>query len=208
MSTRDRRAREAADLRQRILDAALRVFTEEGYEQVSMRKIAARIDYSATTIYRFFQNKDDLLWAIAAGTYQELAGRFARHNVAERAPEHRLKALVLEYMEFCIEHADMYRLLSERASFELEDGVLYERLGNHRQGVFQSWRDAIQEGMALGRIEAASELEAFMFLWDAADGYIFHRIRHPELPRRPGGEDAQAFLGRLLRSLEPTVSPS
>jgi len=66
MSTQDRRSRESARLRQDILDAAVRVLAEQGYGKVSMRKIAALIEYSPTTIYRFFRNKEELLSIIAA----------------------------------------------------------------------------------------------------------------------------------------------
>ncbi len=56
MSIDDRKEREKEILRRKILDAAERLFVEEGYENVSMRKIAAIIEYSPTTIYRFFES--------------------------------------------------------------------------------------------------------------------------------------------------------
>jgi len=57
MGTAERRARQKASLRGEILDAARRMFAEEGYEQVSMRRLAERIEYSPTTIYLYFMRR-------------------------------------------------------------------------------------------------------------------------------------------------------
>jgi len=73
--SRKRRGQEKEQLRQRILDAAGELFLEFGYEGLSMRQIAERIGYSATTIYRHYESKDDLLFAIV---YEGFV-RFGRH---------------------------------------------------------------------------------------------------------------------------------
>ncbi len=51
MGVKERRAREKEQLRQQILSAARELFVTEGYEHVSMRKSADKIEYSPTTIY-------------------------------------------------------------------------------------------------------------------------------------------------------------
>lgn len=65
MSIQERRIREKEELRQQILDAARELFITENYEDVSMRKVADRIEFSQTTIYLYFKNKADLLIAIS-----------------------------------------------------------------------------------------------------------------------------------------------
>ena len=57
MGVLERRAREKEALRARILDAATSCFVEEGYENVSIRKIAERIEYSPATIYLYLRTK-------------------------------------------------------------------------------------------------------------------------------------------------------
>ncbi len=111
MSIQDRKLRENALLRQKILTAALRVFAEQGYGKVSMRKIAALIDYSPTTIYRFFRNKEELLLTIAAETYGDLSATFEKIK-AEGGddPLGMLTSLLKEYIFFCVERPDMFRL--------------------------------------------------------------------------------------------------
>ena len=60
MGIKERREREKDNLRQAILDAAGELFVNEGFENVSIRKIAHKIEYSATTIYIYFKDKKDI----------------------------------------------------------------------------------------------------------------------------------------------------
>ncbi len=203
MSQQDRRAKASARLKRRIQSAALRVLAEEGYANVSMRKIAARIDYSPTTIYRLFRNKEDLLRTIAAETYAELSARFEKATARGRGdPLATLRALVGEYVAFCVERPDMYRLYSRLATFELEDGVLYERVGSRRYVVFQSWLGAIRESIAAGALRATDETRVFLYLWDATHGHIDHRIAPASIPRTPPADDSADYLALVFRGIE------
>ncbi len=202
MTTQDRRSRESARLKRTIMGAALRVLAEQGYGKVSMRKIAALIDYSPTTIYRFFRNKEELLQSLAAETYADLSARFdAVRAAGDRDPLRTLLSLVREYVIFCVEHPDMYRLYSQLASFEIVDGDVYEILGGRRYQVYQSWRRCLREAIAAGRLEPADEMRLFLYLWDVVHGYIDHRIAHPRLPRKPLADDSAEFLALVFRGI-------
>jgi AcrR family transcriptional regulator len=61
MRLQERRERQRQSLRKQILDAARELFTELGYEAVSMRRIADKIGYSPTTIYLHFADKEALV---------------------------------------------------------------------------------------------------------------------------------------------------
>jgi len=203
MSILDRKSRENAQLRQKILNAALQVFAEQGYGKVSMRKIAALIDYSPTTIYRFFRNKEELLMTIAAETYGDLSARFEKIK-AEGGdnPLGMLKSLVKEYIIFCVERSDMFRLYSDLGSFEMDDGVMFERLGETRYMVYQSWFKCIRQSIESGHLDVKDDMRIFLYLWDAVNGYIEHRIRHPQVPRKPLADDSVEYLGLLFRGIE------
>ena len=67
------RQQQARDLTKRaILDAALELFVADGYAQVSMRNIAAKVDYSPAAIYSYFESKDDIFHALAAEGFRLL----------------------------------------------------------------------------------------------------------------------------------------
>jgi len=203
MSIKDRKIKENALLRKKILAAALRVFSEQGYGKVSLRKIAARIDYSPTTIYRFFRNKEELLTTIAVETFKDLSAKVEKVQAKGGAhPLVLLKTLVGEYIVFCAERPDMFRLFSDLASFEMEDGIMYERLGPIRQRVYQSWFQAIRRAIESGHLEVKDDARVFLYVWDAVNGYIDHLVNHPRVPRKPLAKDSAEFLDLLFRGIE------
>ncbi|MFX5306100.1 helix-turn-helix domain-containing protein, partial [Acinetobacter baumannii] len=59
----ERRERRRQETRRAILEAATRMFEREGYEGFSLRQVAEAIGYTPTTIYLYFKDKDDLLFA-------------------------------------------------------------------------------------------------------------------------------------------------
>ncbi len=203
MSIKHRKERENAKLKEKILKATTRIFAEQGYGKVSMRKIAALIDYSPTTIYRFFRNKEELLLTIAAGTYKDLAARFEKIlGEGEGNALDTLLSLVREYIVFCVERPDMFRIFSDLASFETEDGIIYERLEGSRHQVYQSWFRGIKQSIQAGALEVKDEMRVFLFLWDAVNGYIDHRVHQPQVARKPLAEDAEEFLSLVFRGIE------
>ena len=65
MGIKERQERDREAVRRAILDAARDLFVAEGYQNVSIRKIAERIEYSPAAIYGYFPSKDDIFFALA-----------------------------------------------------------------------------------------------------------------------------------------------
>ena len=76
MGIQERRERERLELRTRILDAARELFTERGYESVTMRELAKKIEYSPTVLYGHFADKDSLLRELCQQDFSTFAARF------------------------------------------------------------------------------------------------------------------------------------
>ena len=76
MGVKERREREKSEVRDKILDAARELFIAEGYEGVSMRKVADRIEYTPTTIYGYFADKEDLFRQLCHEDFARLAEVF------------------------------------------------------------------------------------------------------------------------------------
>src|SRR5207247_4153004 len=72
MGVQERKARQKENLRQEILDAARELFVREGIENVSIRKIAERIEYSPGTIYLYFNDKAEILQTLCQETFSKL----------------------------------------------------------------------------------------------------------------------------------------
>ena len=110
MGPKERRAREREEIRTRILDAARELFVAEGYEAVTMRKIAERIEYSPTAIYFHFRDKESLLKELCDNDFLVLAGEFMEAaKIAD--PIERLRAAGHAYVNFGITHPNHYRMM-------------------------------------------------------------------------------------------------
>jgi AcrR family transcriptional regulator len=106
----DRRQRQKENLRASILDAARELFVEHGYEAVTMRKIAEKIEYSPTAIYQYFADKESLVQELCANDFLTLAETFGR--LAEIAdPIARLREMGEAYVGFARSNPNQYRFM-------------------------------------------------------------------------------------------------
>ncbi len=84
MGITERREREKEEVRKKILDAARELFMTEGYEQVTMRRIAEAIEYSPTAIYLHFEDKDDLVLALCREDFGRLLDAIEEPGASRR----------------------------------------------------------------------------------------------------------------------------
>jgi len=110
MTISTRKERQKEELRSKILDAAKELFIERGFESTSIRNIAERIEYSPTTIYLYFKDKDDIFFALHQEGFVLLNQYFkSLQNVAD--PFERLKAITRSYIAFALENPEIYDLM-------------------------------------------------------------------------------------------------
>ena len=105
-----RRARDTEQTRQLILDAASALFMSDGYDAVSVRKIATMANLSHGTIYIHFKDKEDLLYQASEEQFSRLMSRL-RRLPRSREPVQRLGDALLEAMRFGLEHPNEYQLM-------------------------------------------------------------------------------------------------
>ena len=77
MGVKERQERTKLETREKILDAARELFIEKGFDGVSMRQIANKIEYTPTTIYGHFQDKEELFLEICHEDFAKLAASFS-----------------------------------------------------------------------------------------------------------------------------------
>src|SRR5438094_5711043 len=82
----ERRQRERVQTRQRILDAARRMFVQRGYEATTMRAIAAKIGYTPTAIYHHFEDKEALVAELSALDFRAFAQASANRTCSGSRP--------------------------------------------------------------------------------------------------------------------------
>jgi len=111
MASKDRIARLKEDTRMSILKAALHIAKEEGWEALSMRKIADSIEYTAPIIYEYFENKDALLYELTRVGYQVLNSKLEEARDQHDTPEKQLEAMWVAYWNFAFLKKELYQLM-------------------------------------------------------------------------------------------------
>ena len=101
---------ERQQLRTLIIDAARELFVAVGYEAVTMREVAKRIGYSATSIYLHFADKESLLRAVCDTDMLALASSLKKVTQIADSVE-RMNALGLGYAQFALTHPNHYRMI-------------------------------------------------------------------------------------------------
>ncbi len=168
--------REKEDLKRRILDAAHTLFLEHGFERTSMRMIAERIGYSATTIYLHYKDKATIFLALHSEAFQQLGVRMnALADVSD--PMERLKAMGRVYIRFAVENPGLYDLmfimdapmdaLQECASPDWQEG----------QGVFDGLKATVAQCMAMGRLPKGDPEVMSFTIWSTVHGMAALHVR-------------------------------
>ncbi len=100
------------DLRQELLDAARAFIVREGYESLSMRRLAEEIGVSSAAPYHHFPDRRALLLAVAVDGYR-LMFEESLLGAASTEPREMLRALLLDFLRFASENRRLFALMYE-----------------------------------------------------------------------------------------------
>jgi len=172
----ERRNRENADTRQRIVDAARDLFVRKGYDATSMRAIAERIEYTPTAIYHHFESKEALLTELCNRDFRALAAAFQRIGRVED-PVERLSRIGEAYVDFALEHPMHYQLMfmTVRPVDEQKQDITP---GDPMEDAYAFLRQTVEEAIAQGRFrpEYGDPDQIAQMLWGSLHGLISLQI--------------------------------
>lgn len=184
MGVAERKAREKEELRQQILDAARELFVREGYESVSMRKIAAKIEYSPGSIYTYFKDKDEILDCLCEETFLKLhVEKLAKVSQMKGGALELLKKGMETYIRFGLEHPDHYMVtfILKAAPYE-QPMARQTRKAQAGKKCFDDMRNAVRRCIEEGKIKNADLEETSQALWAGMHGLTALFITQPGFP--------------------------
>jgi AcrR family transcriptional regulator len=198
-----RRERYRTELRAETLAAARKLIEEEGYQGLTIRKLAQRMDCSPMALYSYFADKQALLTALAQEGFDKVAKRF--DSTAHRDPLVAVKKILLDYIAYAEENPNEYRILflsvETLGELELTREDLQER--NPAFGsLFKCVETCIKAGVLQGDAFAVSTV-----LWTCAHGAASLLITAQKFPfgsRRLYAEEVVATIlsGARNRAIE------
>lgn len=174
------------DLAESIIRATADIVEERGPEGVTMRAVADRIGYSPTTIYLYFENKDDLLRQTLIRAYELMTSAI---DDAGGTPQECLVARAEAYVRWAMNHPGIYR-------FMYQSEVLVPRNEEEWGEWVHGWdatRDLIAQGIAGGDMPARDDVAAAATVhWAAVHGISMLAISGRLV--RPGSEASPAEI--------------
>jgi AcrR family transcriptional regulator len=190
-ASRGRRERERQAMRERLLAAARQIAAEEGWQAVTIRRIADRLEYASPILYQHFPSKDALLLELVNVGFREVTQTL---QAARQAPPDRvLKTLALAYWRFAFSAPELYQAMHGL------DGVPFGTAAtpSEAQEAFRVVRAALLRLAAASHRELSDPDGAVDTIWACLHGFV-----SLTMSGRIAGGPARA-KALLLRGLPP-----
>ncbi|MFD7341431.1 TetR/AcrR family transcriptional regulator [Streptomyces violascens] len=120
MSVQERKERERAERERLIVTTARELAEQQGWDAVTTRRLAERIEYSQPVLYSHFRGKREIIGAVALQGATEMAVAVRAATAAVDGPRARVTALARAYLEFAASNPAVYD-----AIFQLDGGLAY-----------------------------------------------------------------------------------
>jgi AcrR family transcriptional regulator len=176
MTITTRKERQKEELKVKILEAAKELFMLKGFEDTSIRNIAEKIEYSPTTIYLYFKNKDDIFYALHMEGFT-LLNQYFRPLGHVEDPFERLKAINKAYINFAMENGEFYDLMfiirSPMNSLSKDDASWVE--GNR---AFDFLLNTVNQCISKGYFKGMNPEVLAFTVWSMVHGIVSLEIRN------------------------------
>jgi len=185
MGARERRARHKQLLRQDILDAARALLVRDGYDALSMRKVAERIDYSPTAIYLHFKDKQDLVFSLCDETFARLVRELDTLKRDYPDPLARLRKGLERYVAFGLNNPNHYVptfLLPPPADMTGKHVEAADNPQSNGMRALATLRDTIADGVRARKLRKVDPDAAARSAWAAVHGITSLLIAFPTFP--------------------------
>jgi AcrR family transcriptional regulator len=184
MTSEDRKQREKQEIKRKIIDAACKILLNEGYEYLSIRKIAHAIEYTPGIIYHYFRDKQEIVFCIAEEGYQKILQSISQVKIDLQDPQSSIEAVFRNYIDQMLASPQLFRIL----------------MMNDIEGIGEKV-NILEEGISVKRksIESLSKLIVLCIQMGK------FRDVHPELTAQIIWTGIYGLVSRLI--LEKNVSP-
>lgn len=179
MGSTERRERERQETRGAILDAAREILGERGYEGLTMRAVADRIEYTPAALYKHFADREQLVRDLCAGDFygfNALVGeRRGATKLDPKKPHGVLRAIGHAYCEFAMRYPEQYRVMFMTP---LPAETVYAPSGNPEEDAYAGTEQAVKEAQSVGAFPGLDAKLVAQTLWAAMHGVVSIEIAH------------------------------
>lgn len=120
MSVQARKQRERVERERLIVATARELAEQQGWDAVTTRRLAERIEYSQPVLYSHFRGKREIVGAVALEGATEMAVAVRAAAAGVNSPRERVSALARAYLDFAARNPAVYDAL-----FQLDGGLAF-----------------------------------------------------------------------------------
>jgi AcrR family transcriptional regulator len=190
---------EIAGFRERLIDAAERLFAEKGLEAVSLRQLAGELGVSAMTPYRYFKDKDEMLAAVRARGFDRFAEALETAIRRPGSTVDRTEAVSEAYVRFAFDHADAYGLMFDVRQPSEGDHPDLVRAAERARKTMSAHIELLVDA---GLVEGDPVLLAHAF-WAAIHGLVMLQLSGKLEPPADFDSVRRVLFGALARGVSP-----
>jgi len=201
LGIKERRQRQRQELRGGILAAAREIASAEGWRSVTIRKIAAIIEYSPPVIYEYFDSKGEILLELVRQGYAEQLEAVERAKEAASGPEEALLGVGRAWLDFALSSPDLYQVMYGLG------GVSFPVTELQKEGekIAEAIGDVIEEVLKENGKEVEDVWDKVTLLWGTAHGLVSLAMAGRivggfEEAGRLGNQAARDYLSAWLKS--------
>ena len=198
MGISERKEKQKLEIRKAILDASLKLFMEQGFENVSMRKIADLIEYSPTTVYLYFKDKNEILYNLHEMGFQKMA-EYTADLWTIKNPLVRLAKMGEYYIQFGLENPAFYDLMFIlKAPMDALEGLSANCEWKSGDQALGRLKETVQECMEKRLIEKGDVDAVSMAIWSMVHGMVSLTIRNRFDKVLLGDQQAVQMMNKVL----------
>lgn len=183
MGITERRQLEIENLKKKIIAAANEILIEEGYEKLSIRKIASRIEYSPGNIYHYFKDKSEIISYIVASGYKNILKEVSKIKIDYENPAKTITDGLRAYINYMLRNPEQFKVILMNSIDEVQAQV-----------------NILEKGISKQR-ESIANLTKFIELGIESGNF---REMDAELTAQNIWADTYGLIGRLI--IEESIS--
>lgn len=202
MGIAERKEKQKHEIRKMILDASMKLFVEEGFENVTIRRIADIIEYSPTTIYLYFKDKNEIFYSLHELGFQKMI-ELNQNLAAIKNPLTRLYKLGENYIDFGLSNPEYYDIMFiQRAPMKVLESM--ENCDwKHGETALHTLMATIDECIEKGYLPKGNTQAVSMAIWGMVHGLVSLQIRN-RFDKLDG--DSKNIKGMMNASLNWLIS--
>jgi len=203
MSITDRKEQERKVLKNKILDAASNIIISEGFEKLSIRKIADVIEYSPAVIYNYFKDKAEIVSYVISENSSKIFNILKNIQFDEQNPDNTLREGLKEYIKFVLENPEHYRafIMSDTVIMNEKTGMMHKGVAEEKQ-TMKYIKKIIVLGVEKEIFEQGDEELLAQIIWASTYGLLSRIIIEKQLSEEQKARLVQAHIDFMIKGLK------